>query len=71
MSRLFMSATPPRITAARRPYLLILVVEHVLEAARIHEQARNGTCSPRVGITLADEVSGSLATAEYRVAAAG
>ncbi len=29
------------------------------------------TCSPRVGITLADEVSGPLATAPHEIAAAG
>ena len=34
-----MSAPPPRITAARRPQILVQAVEHVLEAARIHEQA--------------------------------
>ena len=34
-----MSAIPPRRTAARRPHLLILAVEHVLEANRIHEHA--------------------------------
>jgi hypothetical protein len=39
VSRLFTSATPPRIAAARRPHLLVLAVEHVLEATRIHEHA--------------------------------
>jgi hypothetical protein len=34
-----MSAIPPRRTAARRPHLLVLAVEHVLEATRIHEHA--------------------------------
>lgn len=34
-----MSATPPRIAAARRPHLLVLAVEHILEATRIHEHA--------------------------------
>ena len=34
-----MSATPPRITAARRPLLLVLGVQHVLEVTRIHEHA--------------------------------
>ena len=34
-----MSAPPPRITAARRPHILVLAVEYVLEAARIHEHA--------------------------------
>jgi len=34
-----MSAPPPGITAARRPQILVLAVEHVLEAARIHEHS--------------------------------
>jgi hypothetical protein len=39
VSRLFTSATPPRIAAARRPHLLVLAVEYVFQATRIHEHA--------------------------------
>jgi hypothetical protein len=36
VSRLYTTATPPRIAAARRPHSLVEAVEHILQAIRIH-----------------------------------